>query len=283
MKTKSLDTGINYPCAWISVDGGRKKIYDDKFVYLKDGQTFEIELKNPTTSTYLAKIKLNGNYISETGLVLRPGEKVLLKRYLDSNNAFVFRTYQVEANDAQVEAAIANNGLLEVEFYAEQVILNNYINTVYYPVYKPYNPWPYDNVFYYSNTGGGASFTTTNTATYSANLSNNASFTSSNACSDSINCSYSADANLNDFQNSLQPEMKETGTVEKGGTTDQNFRTVDKMFYSYASYSTKYQILPESLKPIEAKEVKLYCSHCGKKCKQKDNFCSKCGKELLRD
>jgi len=59
------NTNINpEPKAWIATDGSRKKIKNDKNVYLKDQEKFEIELFNPTTSKVLAKINLNGNPIS---------------------------------------------------------------------------------------------------------------------------------------------------------------------------------------------------------------------------
>jgi hypothetical protein len=275
MKAKTLDTGI--PCAWISIDGGRKKIYDDKFVYLKDGQTFEIELKNPTSTTYLAKIKLNGKHTSQSGIVLRPAEKVVLKRYLDSNHAYVFKTYEVDGNNSAVDAIIAENGLLEVEFYAEQVIVP--INNYYYPSYQPYYQPFYTNNVFYGSSIGGSSLTGSN-ITYST-TTNNASFTntgSANVNLDSLNCSYTSD--VNNALSDDQEETKETGTVEMGAKTDQEFRTVNKMFNSYVSYTTKYQILPESQKPIVAEEIKIYCSDCGKKCKHKDKFCSHCGHSL---
>jgi len=294
MIAKTLNTGE--PCAWISIDGGRKKIYDDKFVYLKDGQTFEIELRNPTSTTYLAKIKLNGKHTSQSGLVLRPGEKTVLKRYLDSNNAFVFKTYEVEKGNEQIEAAIAQNGLLEVEFYAEQTIVPV---VDYYPVYPtwryysgPYygNSPYYNNVFYCNSVGTGSlNLTGSSTTTLGTN---NATFTTSGSSpnqvvTDSVNCSYASDFNvgdqLNDDFKSTEEETKETGTVEMGAKTDQEFRTIDKLFNAYVSYTTKYQILPESQKPITTEEVnKIYCSHCGKKCKHKENFCSKCGHELIK-
>ena len=55
-------------------------------VYLNDGDEYEIELFNPTQEVVLAKIKLDGNYISGGGIVLRRGERVFLERFLDSPN-----------------------------------------------------------------------------------------------------------------------------------------------------------------------------------------------------
>ena len=80
--------------AHITKNRNRSKIYENS-VYLKDGENFEIELFNPTTSRVLAKITINGNSISNSGIVLKPGERVYLERFIDSNNKFVFETYQI--------------------------------------------------------------------------------------------------------------------------------------------------------------------------------------------
>ena len=50
----------------ITKNRNRSKIYENS-VYLKDGENFEIELFNPTTSRVLAKITINGNSISNSG------------------------------------------------------------------------------------------------------------------------------------------------------------------------------------------------------------------------
>lgn len=272
-------TDAGQPCAWISIDGGRKKIYDDKFVYLKDGQSFEIELNNPTSTTYLAKIKLNGKDTSTSGFVMRPGERYTVKRYLDSDNAYVFKTYEVEANNEIIDKAIEKNGLLTVEFYAEYIPFN-------YAPYVPSNPiWIYNGPYYgdylrtyYNSTGGNGTLTigdsTNNTVTYSNTSANvNVSYTSN------------SDQNFNYLDDNFKFDdlaKKETGTVEMGNATGQNFRTVNKQFNSWCSYSSEYQILPESQQPIVKEDIKIYCSNCGKKCKHKDNFCPKCGTKLMK-
>jgi len=260
MKTSYQNLGSR-PNAWIAVDGGRKKIYNDKFVYLKDGQSFEIEFSNPTRTTYLAKIKLNGKDTSSSGLVLRPGEKYFIKRYLDSDNAYVFRTYDVEANNQEVDFAIAENGLLTVEFYAEDVPLQTYtFNNFQYP-----NNWQYIN---YYNTVVGSS---------TANNLYNCSFTTNASSSESKSLSEDS------FKDYSPEEKKETGMVEMGHTTGQSFTHVNKNFSAWCSYITEYQIFPESQKPIVKEDIKIYCTSCGKKCKHKDNFCPKCGTQLIKN
>jgi hypothetical protein len=73
-----------------------------------------------------------------------------------------------------------------------------------------------------------------------------------------INCSYTSDVNVpyggttvnNLFTNSL-----ETGRVEKGEKSKQKFTEVDMDFEKHYISSTIIQILPESRKPVETKDI----------------------------
>ena len=76
------------PEADISINNNRLRKYNGNHIYLDNGSEFQIELTNKSTLTYLAKIKLNGNYIGDGGIVLRPGEHEYLERYLDTNKKF---------------------------------------------------------------------------------------------------------------------------------------------------------------------------------------------------
>jgi hypothetical protein len=137
------------PGAWVvnSKDRGRKSIKNGK-VYLTDSEEFEIELFNPLTECILADIKLNGQSISKTGLVLKPGQRFYLDCFIDDNKKFIFSTYEVEQTLESL-TAINNNGKLEVYFYKESVVsINNWkdrFNTViierYYPSYPTYPYW----------------------------------------------------------------------------------------------------------------------------------------------
>jgi len=90
------------PEAFITTNRNRRKIYhqekeDTKIIYLDDGATYEIELYNPKDIRLLVKIKLDGSYISQGGIILRPGERIFLERFLDTNREFVFNTYNVKS------------------------------------------------------------------------------------------------------------------------------------------------------------------------------------------
>jgi hypothetical protein len=67
------------PGAWIvdPEDKGRKSIKSGK-CFLKNNSYFEIELFNPLSVSVLSDIKLNGQSISKTGLVVKPGQRVYM-------------------------------------------------------------------------------------------------------------------------------------------------------------------------------------------------------------
>ena len=119
MKQTNNGIGTSFPEAHItrskSKSRGRLKIYNDNTVYLDQGEEFEIEVFNPTTKTILAKIDFNGEMISHSGLVLRPGQRVFLERFFDDNRKFKFEVYEVENTDK----AIAEAGIAKVNASAK--------------------------------------------------------------------------------------------------------------------------------------------------------------------
>ena len=117
------------PTAKIAVKKNVVKVYEiDKVnkVFLKDGTEFEIELFNPTKDVVLCKFKLNGKFTNDGGLVLNPGQRVFLERYLDESKKFVFETYTID-NTPEALQAIYDNGSIEISFYKE--IANNWTVT----------------------------------------------------------------------------------------------------------------------------------------------------------
>ena len=110
-------TGLAVPQSFITKSKQRLKQHIDT-VYLNNGDEFEIELFNPTQNKVLAKIEMNGNSIGN-GIILRPGERVFLERYLDEAKKFLFETYVVNGNNKEVQDAIENNGDVVIKFYNE--------------------------------------------------------------------------------------------------------------------------------------------------------------------
>ena len=256
------------PCAWIvsSNDRGRKSIKNGK-VFLNDGDEFEIELFNPLTVSVLADIKLNGQSISKTGLVVKPGQRVYLDCFIDDKKKFKFSTYEIE-NSGEALDATQNNGLLEVFFYKEDVItLDNWqrkFDRIIVEKYYPYNPYPWYNpytVYYGTNIGTGGIGTTTNLTNGiigTTTTTSNAYHSSNNI----VNCSYTSGIDLSNLNiggsNNMTPiNSIETGRVEKGEASKQKFTEVDMDFEKHYISSTIIQILPESRKPAEVKSVKV--------------------------
>ena len=275
MAKKAKNNHVEKPSAWVvSSDKGRKSIKNGK-VYLKDKEEFQIELFNPLTDCVLADIKLNGNTISQSGLVIRPGERFYLDCFVDDNKKFVFNTYEVEDNQS-TKVAISKNGMLEVFFYKESVVsLKNWRNRFdrvivekYYPVHYPhYQPYWYGVPNVYCGTGtittGGLSGTTTG-GYYTNGLSNNiigTTTTNTAYFSQPINSTYTTGINISDLGNmttttSYSTNSIETGRVEKGGKSNQKFEEVDMDFEKFHISSIVLQLLPESLKPVDTKDLK---------------------------
>lgn len=229
------------PTARIAVKKNVIKHYninDLTTVYLTDETEFEIELFNPLQETILCKFEFNGKSTNGEGLVLKPGQRVFLERYLDNDNKYKFSTYNVENTD-DVKNAISKNGLLEIKFYKEKSYTQMY-----------YQPW--------TTTFGGCStavsaFTTT--CFY-------------NSCDDKSLLSM-----LNDI---------ETGRIEKGKKSNQEFEYINQEFYDIPFHSELIKILPDSSQIFTLDDIKhkRYCSNCGNKIKEKDKFCSNCGTKI---
>jgi len=264
MKTKTL-TDNSKPGAWIvsPADKGRKSIKKGR-VFLKDGDEFEIELFNPLTSSVLAEIKLNGESISKTGLVVKPGQRVYLDCFIDSRKKFLFSTYEIDGSQESLNAT-AKNGMLEVFFYKEETItLDNWkskfdkiIIERHHHYGYPYNTYWYHTPNYNQFTvysggnllGGSLNLTTTNG---SNSLTTGTSNTSTSAFYSSTSNTLHINGSLN---NTAAINTMETGRIEKGANSSQSFTEVDMDFENHYIASTVIQILPESRKPAEVKEV----------------------------
>ena len=259
---KTIASINSKPNAWIVSpnDRGRKSIKNGK-VFLTDGDEFEIELFNPLTVSVLADIKLNGQSISKTGLVVKPGQRVYLDCFIDDRKKFKFSTYEIENSDESLDAT-QNNGLLEVFFYKEDVItLDNWqrkFDRIIVEKYYPYNPYPWHNpytVWYGTSPTIGGSCVTTNltNGVIGTTTTSNAFYSSNNL----VNCSYTSDVDLSKTYGPLSSNINsiETGRVEKGEKSKQKFTEVDMDFEKHYISSTIIQILPESRKPVETKDI----------------------------
>jgi hypothetical protein len=245
--------------AHIALNRNRLRSYE-KSVYLKDGSNFEIELFNGETVNVLAKIWINGHPISNSGLILKPGQRFFLDRFIDTNNKFLFETYKVDAS-IETASAIANNGLIKVEFYKEsQLTVPKWSNGMDW-TWRPQYPY----------FGSGTPYTIPfGSANATLNISN-ANFLNTQNSSDNIT-----------FTSSIETEKSvETGRVEMGDSSEQSFEpTVSS--YEYLSFKTsEWKILPESTKPVEVSKIRNYCPGCGTRIKKQTwKFCPSCGEKL---
>lgn len=244
-------TNVSKPTAHITKKKSRLKVYNGHNVFLNDKDNFEFEIHNPTQKSVLCKIKLNGEYISSTGIIVKPGQRVFLERFLDSNNKFEFGTYEVKDTSAN-RTAIDLNGDVRIEFYNEQSYVPYYGSTL--------------NIIGSTNTSspylGGPTFTSSNSVSYYSNSIPIVGETTPQG------------------PNIRSKKSIETGRVEKGEKSNQKFTQSYENFEYFVSHQVSLKILPLSNKNKTVDEIKQYCTECGTKTKSKYKFCPSCGNKL---
>lgn len=253
--------------AFITRSKSRLKIYGEN-VYMKSGENFEIELFNGHTDNVMAKIWINNKLISESGLVLKPGQRFFLERFIDSNNKFKYETYAVDGS-GDASRAIANNGLVKVEFYREKIWSNPYpvLQSGSWTTYPNWNQWnnyqqPIGAPIGVPNIWCGSSLSGS-----SVNYANSTVTNGSNA-------------NVT-FTSSVSQDSIETGRIEKGGASDQSFGSINMNFESFAFATSNWHILPHSIQPLEVTQLRNYCAGCGTRVKKQSwKFCPSCGESL---
>ena len=297
--------GSSVPTAFVTKGRQRVKQYNNTTVYLNNGDEFEIELFNPTTSKVMAKIDLNGISIGP-GIVLNPGQRHFLERYVNEAKKFLYMTYEVDGGNADVQRAIANNGDVSIKFYVETPPPSP-ILTYTYPwwsttIATPYYGQPTYTTTYTTNntpTSWGSGFASGQSSVSSHNTDfkmgqplksgklnksvEPQSFASGQA--ETQSCNYmSASMDFMDapeeFERSFAEVEKtiETGRIEKGSNSSQSFGKDYSTFNTYWSWKTEWKILPLSQKPVEVQDLVLYCTGCQRRRrKQSDIFCPKCG------
>ncbi len=231
----------------------RKKVFKnglENIVYLLNNDEFEIEIYNPSKITLGIKISLNDLPISQSLLVIKPGQRITLDRFIDSSNKLKFSSYLVENNN-ETKEVIKHNGGLKLEFYTEQLTINNTSN------------------FYYSNQNVGLN-------NYGSGILN---FNSEEPIN--VYCSNTS-ATIN-----IPSDQIETGRIEKSENKSlQIFSNYYGSFSTLPCRTELIQLRPESQRPLEAKDLVKKCTNCkikfGKETKLKKdwNFCSECGDEI---
>ena len=271
-----------------------KNSSNERIVYMDDGTEFQIQIFNPYTYTIGVSFGFNSNYQSNSNLlVLRPGERVWLDRYLDNESRLLFSTYEV-GNSMQVKEAIKDNGNLSIKFYKEKEHRTNWYNNNIY-VMDAINTQPWKGVDVYYNNNLGSSICADSAINYcdcSLSLDSvkgspttfaNTVTTGSAASSTYTSASATYDASINTATYdsvAAKPRSKsiETGRIEEGSHSNQKFTNVYKDFESWPFKTEYIKILPTSQKQINSNDLKKrYCHECGRKLNQKYKFCPYCG------
>ena len=271
---------------------------NERIVYMDNGTEFQIQIFNPYTYTIGVAFNFNNNLQGNSNLlVLRPGERVWLDRYLDNESRLLFSTYEV-GNSQAVKEAIKDNGNLCIKFYKEQE-KHNWNNAIYVNTNINAEPWNYVDVYYknqpksYCNQNDRSlNFCGDNISCYNASLDlcsgeisaaasvNNTVLSASSAATSTTYTSTNVNTNTYKPTKLSKPRSKsiETGRIEEGSHSNQKFTNVYKDF-EYWPFKTEYiKILPSSQKQINSNDLKkFYCHECGRKINNKYKFCPYCG------
>ena len=279
---------------------------NSRTVYLESGQEFQIQLFNPHKYTIGAKIYINGERIPNI-LILNPGERIWLERFLDTAKKFKFSTYEVDGNDSDVKEAIKDNGLIKVEFYKEvrkksclenkitwQTYNNNNSTTIDYNKYK--KNYTFDNGAITATLNDYKHDVKSNVLTGEITLCDGlcgthtyyANAFSEPTASASINsittANYSCDCtgiSTSATSLTIEPSMIETGRIDEGSYSTQEFQDVYKDFEYFPFVTETIKLLPISQKPYTVNDLqKIYCSECGRKLNTKYKFCPYCGTKV---
>ncbi len=276
MKTNYISYNVDYPSCDIMVNNQLRKLYgkNKNKIYLNDGDYIQLNIFNPFTCRIGVQLKFNGKCENDL-LIVFPGQRVILDRFLSDNHRIQFKTYMVDGDDKMVKKAIKDNGKLNIYFWYEQ--------HKYYPINISYNcTYPYSISGYSDN----------DKSTYSYGMS---STTLTNT--DSLSTFY-------------KQNLEETGRIEKGKKSNQKLKDID-FDRGYIFHTLEYKLLPYSIKedkkkplsipklgdfldiPNESKtysktyrntdnSIRLYCSSCGYRVRNRSwKFCPMCRKEIF--
>lgn len=261
---------------------------DERVVYMEDGDEFQIQFFNPESTVISISISLNGKSFP-TQLILRPGERVWLERFIDSEQKFKFSTYEV-GTSKEIKKAIENNGVIELKFYKEKpaqlntpIFINPHITYSYPKVVS--DGYGYSTCYYSadatsaSNDVASAVMTVTTGDAANCNLS-------LDSCGASYSASYSAStydaSELRGMSAKKSSKSVETGRIEKGNHSNQKIDYVSGYDFNYFPFAEeKIHIYPKSTKPVFKSDLtKKYCSNCGRKISPKHKFCPYCGEKI---
>lgn len=263
-----MNVTVNSQMAKLAINKSLLKEFgNDRTVYLNDGEEFQIQLFNPYDYVIGARIKINGEMMSYNYLMIRPGERVWLDRYIDNAQKMKFHTYETE-NSAAGQYATRNNGVVEIEFHREVRCYEN-PNISIWDGRKLVQPWYTDTLY-----GSAANMSLkANCESFSDNAIQTLCSSVTQVDKNEVNDACATAAYANKTSQSI-----ETGRIEQGGYSDQKFNTINTDFEYFAFSTETIHILPMSRKPVTSNDLKkIYCHECGRKIKSGFKYCPFCG------
>ena len=276
---------------------------DPRVVYMNNGDEFQIQLFNPEQATIGAEVSINGKVIPGI-LVIRPGERIWLERYLTEQSKFKFTTYEVDDpdEDSSVARAIANNGTIEIKFYREKPKRNYWNTNITWDsrssdVITKLTDYSWDVENKITSKGlTGDNVWLNAQITASSAAESNANYLSLDAtCCDSVtNSALPSTPNThfstkrinteNEYSSATPISNKiETGRIDKGSYSNQKLEHVNIEFENWHFKKEVIKILPSSRKPYTSSDIKkIYCTNCGRKINTKYKFCPYCGTKCVQ-
>ena len=292
-----MNKTINEQLAKIAVNKSLLKEYsnssNDRIVYMNDGTEFQIQIFNPYSYTIGVSFSFNeknSSYSSwnEQLLVVKPGQRVWLERYLNDEAKLLFSTYEV-GNSKAAKEAIKSNGKLTIKFYKEKeqikyqpcvaTVWNGNVDNNYYNYCDTVQTFDFAPKTYCSQINGVASL---DASIDSVKLSCDASTSAASSIqySSASTVTTGSVASPKSVARSMSKSI-ETGRIDKGSHSSQKFNTINIDFEYYPFSTEVIQILPTSQKPVTSQDLqKVYCSNCGRKLNTKYKFCPYCGTKV---
>lgn len=276
---------------------------DPRVVYMNNGDEFQIQLFNQEQDTIGAEVSINGKVIPGI-LVIRPGERIWLERYLTEQSKFKFTTYEVDDpdEDSSVARAIANNGTIEIKFYREKPKRNYWNDNITWTTRSSdimtkltdYS-WDVENKITSKGLTGdnvllNAQITTSGAAESNANYLSlnttccNAVTNSALPSTPTTHFSTKRISTANAYSSATPISNKiETGRIDKGSYSNQKLEHVNIEFENWHFKKEVIKILPSSRKPYTSSDIKkIYCTNCGRKINTKYKFCPYCGTKCVQ-
>lgn len=265
------------PEAVVTVNRNRLKQYNGTY-FIKDQTNFELEIFNPLTFKIGAQITLQGVNIGM--ILLKPGERIYLDRFINENKKFLFTSYEVDFNNTSLNA-IRNNGDLEITFFKEQELVACNSAPYWYTNLQVFNQPPIINnipgttapYMLYNSVGQHCTITSNSSNTVTSNTADisGITFTGNSFYTNGINTQVrhkyqEKTVTPKDFRK-VKSNNFVTGIVEKGDSSNQNLTTT---YGNYTIYINKvsYKLLPYENRPVEATEIRKYCTSCGVRIKK---------------